>query len=123
MIAHLDFKPENILLDHGNEPKLSDSVGAALSFYFMNITRVFKYLGSSKSSIPYLSSELLAGRKYSALNPTDSWATGVTFYFALTNGVLVYGMGRRDEEMLRRIYATQRLRPRELDFYMKQSPR
>ena len=120
-IAHLDIKPENILLNHRNEPKLSD-FGASLSFFSNNTTRVFQYLRSSLGSLPYLSPELLDERKFNAMNLIDSWATGVTLYFALTNGVLLYGISRQHNEMLRRIQADERMRPRDYDFYMKQSP-
>ena len=51
-------------------------------------------------------------RNYNAMNLIDSWALGVTMFFALTNGVSMYGMGRQYEEMLRRVNAAERLRPR-----------
>ena len=119
-IAHLDIKPQNILLSHQGEPKLSD-FGAAESFYSEVGTKVFRYLQESKGSIPFLSPELLAGRRYNAMNLVDSWALGGTLYFAITNGVEPYGLSMYLDEMLRRITEGKLRKPRGFDDYIRKN--
>ena len=79
-----------------------------LRFYRTQRQKSFR-LGTSSNSFK---ERKLIKNKNSVQLVNTCYKNFVTLYFALTNGVLMYGMDRRYEEMLRRIYAAERLQPR-----------
>lgn len=87
-IAHLDIKPENILLTTSGEPKLADF---GLSARFRDELGRARLLRGMRGSVAYLSPEVLSGRKQNSMTPLDVWAVGVVMYAMFTGGRLPFG--------------------------------
>ena len=87
-IAHLDIKPENILLTASGEPKLADF---GLSTRFRDELGRARLLRGMRGSVAYLSPEVLSGRKQNSMTPLDVWAVGVIMYAMFTGGRLPFG--------------------------------
>lgn len=78
-VSHGDIKPENILLDDHNSPKLAD-------FGFCHLHTSSKLLNSRIGSSLYASPELLSNEPYDGIR-SDMWSLGVVLY-AMAKGTL-----------------------------------
>lgn len=76
-VVHGDIKPQNILMDSADRPRIVD-FGLAL----MQSTSVVAISGSTVGTIAYLSPEQVRGEP--ANHQTDVWAMGVMLYEMLT---------------------------------------
>ena len=87
-IAHLDIKPDNILLTADGVPKLADF---GLALRTRNEDGQLKSLKGIRGSIPFLCPEVLTRRKDNIMTAIDVWAVGVVMYTILTGGQLPFG--------------------------------
>ena len=72
-IAHLDIKPQNILFDEYDRPKLADF---GFSIENENLTKKFQ------GSLEYLAPEILLNKSYDPFL-ADIWSLGITLYYSL----------------------------------------
>lgn len=86
-IAHLDIKPENILLTADGEAKLADF---GLSLRFRDEAGRCIYLKEKRGSLPYVSPEILSGKEKTSMPPIDVWACGIVMYALFTGGRLPF---------------------------------
>ena len=87
-IAHLDIKPENILLTADGVPKLADF---GLALRVRDADGNLQTLKSIRGSLPYLSPEVLSRKETNSMTEIDAWAVGVLMYTMLTGGKLPFG--------------------------------
>ena len=87
-IAHLDIKPENILLTADGEPKLADF---GLALRVRDEDGQLQSLKGIRGSIPFLCPEVLARRPDNIMTAIDAWAVGVVMYTIFTGGRLPFG--------------------------------
>jgi serine/threonine protein kinase len=71
-IAHLDIKPQNILIDKYGRAKLTD-------FGFSHATRKSNYT-HSRGTFRYMAPEVIMGHKFNPLK-ADIWSLGLTIHF------------------------------------------
>ena len=103
-IAHLDVKPDNILLTADGQPKLADF---GLALRTRDEDGQLQSLKGIRGSLPYLAPEVLARDKHNYMTAIDAWAVGVLMYTILTGGKLPFG-----NKSAREIYQHQRQRLR-----------
>ena len=75
-VAHLDIKPQNILMDQYDRPKLTDF---GLSAYCVDRDKPF----SKRGSFAYMSPEMIKGNCFDAFR-SDIWSLGMTIYSMVT---------------------------------------
>ena len=75
-VAHLDIKPQNILMDQYDRPKLTDF---GLSAYCADRDKPF----SKRGSFAYMSPEMIKGNCFDAFR-SDIWSLGMTMYSMVT---------------------------------------
>ena len=83
-IAHLDIKPDNVLLTDCRIPKLADFV---LAMRFLNEDGSIRYLGEFYSSFAYSSPELIRLHDPVDMSKTDCWSLGVTFFVMMSGNL------------------------------------
>jgi serine/threonine protein kinase len=71
-VAHLDIKPQNVLIDRHGRVKLAD-------FGLSHVTATNPSV-APRGSLYYMAPEVLAGQPFDPLK-ADIWSLGVTFYF------------------------------------------
>lgn len=76
-IAHLDIKPENILMDENMVPKLAD-------FGCCETPESRKYIFRGRGTIAYISPEVIM-EKGTDHRPADVWALGILLYVVVTH--------------------------------------
>ena len=91
-ITHLDIKPENILVDDDDQPKITDF---GMAFHEKN--RLGLPRRNIMGTMKYLSPEVAKGYLRQADNRADIFSLGVIFYEMLT-GRKPFGHGNNDEE-------------------------
>lgn len=77
-IAHLDLKPENVLVDEYDSIKICDF---GSSFQWANDSRCYKHVGSDY----YLAPEIFAHHRGYDAEKADIWSLGIMLHFMLTN--------------------------------------
>jgi 5'-AMP-activated protein kinase catalytic alpha subunit len=80
-IVHRDLKPENLLMDVNMNVKIAD-------FGLGNLYKANELLSTACGSPCYAAPEMIAGKKYSAID-VDVWSSGITL-FAMMCGYLPF---------------------------------
>ena len=94
-LAHLDIKPENILLTESGSPKLADFGSAT---YFKKLDGTCRLLDQSTGTFGYAPPEMLDFKPPIHMARMDSWCLGATFFQMLT-GKRAF-VGETKEELL-----------------------
>ena len=87
-IAHLDIKPENILLTSCGVPKLAD-FRLAVRYLKNNGSR--RHLESFRGTTQYFAPEIYSNEPIKNLSKSDCWSVGVTFYTMMSGQALFNG--------------------------------
>ena len=106
-IAHLDIKPQNILFDIYNRPKISD-FGLSQKHFLFNDNPI-------QGTLAFISPELLMTKNKNDINIflCDVWSLGVTFFYMIT-GKLPFFFSNLNEYK-KKIYLTNLIFPLKLD--------
>ena len=92
-IAHLDIKPDNILMTASGIPKLADF---GLAMRFINENGSILYLGGFHGSFEYAPPEMFLLTSPIDMLKSDSWSMGVTF-FVMLSGHLPFAYSSEEE--------------------------
>ena len=94
-LAHLDIKPQNILLTESGSPKLPDF---GESMYFRKRDGILRYLDYISGTFGYSPPEMLDFKSGINMARMDSWCLGSTFFKMVTGRRLF--VGKTKEELL-----------------------
>ena len=93
-VAHLDIKPENILMTSSGEPKLADF---GLSVKYLREDGSWRHLESFRGTPQYVAPEMFSNKPILDLSKSDCWSVGVTLY-AMMSGQPLFD-GTTEEEI------------------------